>query len=237
MAVPHPPEVIADFHYRGRDIRFLVQEGGDLIQGHHHGCGRFYELEELALIERRLTPGGVYLDIGANVGNHVVFVASYCGQKALIAVEPNPPAWLVLERNVQLNKLQVEVLRTGLSDATGAAVMTNPPGNLGAARVWPNAKGDVTLVTGDSLFEDRAVDFIKIDVEAHELKVLRGLARTIAANRPEMFIEVDNENRDGFDAWLSATGYLVLETFRRYPANENFLVAPCEGRPGALPAD
>ena len=67
---------------------------------------------------------------------------------------------------------------------------------------------------------------MKIDVEGMELAVLEGLKETIATQRPKIFIEIDDKNVEAFAAWRRAAGYRVLERFRRYQWNENFLITP-----------
>lgn len=209
-------------------VRFFAADADDIIQG-CHVRGEFYEREELALIERHFPAGGVYLDIGANVGNHLIYVAKFCAPEALIAIEPNVTALKFLEINLALNRIDATVVSLGLSDRSGRAEARWPTHNLGGARMFPEPAGTVRMVAGDDLFRDRKIDFMKIDVEAQELAVLRGLAKTIAANRPPIFVEVDDANRAAMDAWIAENSYSVAETYRRYVNNENLLLLPAIG--------
>jgi len=59
--------VLARIH--GRDLRFVSDRRRDPIQRAHR-AGTFYEAEELEVIRRAVPPGAVFVDIGANVGNH-----------------------------------------------------------------------------------------------------------------------------------------------------------------------
>ena len=86
--------------------------------------------------------------------------------------------------------------------------------------------GDLRTVPGDSLLADRRVDFIKIDVEGMELDVLRGLAQTIAASRPVIFVECANLNIDPVIDMLGAWGYSKMAEWRRYEQNINLLFQP-----------
>ena len=74
----------------------------------------------------------------------------------------------------------------------------------------------------------RRVDFIKMDVEGMEMRVLDGLTKTVAKWRPLIFIEVENGNVDAFREWLRSTDYVTARTYRRYQANENYMVVPVE---------
>lgn len=84
------------------------------------------------------------------------------------------------------------------------------------------------LVRGDDLLQRRRVDFIKMDVEGMEIRVLHGLAETIARWRPVMFIEVDQGNTNDFEDWVLRNDYVAVRRFRRYPENENYMILPVE---------
>lgn len=221
------PGVMVEFRYGGKGVRFFVRNVADIVQS-AHANGAFYEQEYLQVLARYLKPDGVFLDVGSNVGNHAVFVAKFGGQREVIVIEPNPEAIGLLRINLLLNGLKLDAshLGVGLSDREQNATAQVPANNLGGARMAPSADGSIRLVTGDSLFAGRAVDFIKIDVEGQELAVLAGLAQTIAANRPTMFIEVGEETREAFFAWVEQHGYEVAWAFPRYRLTQNVIVRP-----------
>ena len=223
------PGLFCEFVHRGQGVRFFVRNVADSIQN-VHTMGSFYEVPELRIIERYVKPNGCFLDVGANVGNHAIYVAKFCAQREIIVIEPTPQAIFLLRLNLLLNQLNLDTshLGVGLSDREQMAEAVIPLHNLGGTRLDPTDGGSLKLVTGDSLFEGRQIDFIKIDVEGGELQVLAGLERTIAACRPSMFIEVDDDNQEAFAAWLDEHRYRVIQRFRRYKVNENYMVAPEE---------
>lgn len=213
----------------GEPIFFTVGNPFDAIQRCHME-GRFYEQEELAIIARHFPIGGTFLDVGANVANHTVYVAKFLHASRIVCIEPNPPAIALLESNVWLNGLAKVVdgsfLGVGLSDQRKENVGFRYSGrNLGGARAV-EGEGSIRLERADTLLAGQRFDFIKIDVEGMELAVLSGMSAMLATHRPKMFIEVDNGNAQGFAAWLEGSGYRVVEQFRRYSANINYLVAP-----------
>lgn len=218
----------------GRPIRFFVADRDDVIQGGSHAQGVFYEQEELDIIASHFPPGGVFVDIGANVGNHTLFVGKYLRPRQVIVIEANPPAIEVLQVNIELNGLQSLVdashLGVGLADAAGNATTETPRGNLGATRLLPcdGGVGSIPLVRGDTILRDRRVDFLKIDVEAMELRVLAGLEETLARWRPAIFIEVDDLNVEPFRDWMRSRDYVSACRYRRYPVNENYMLLPIE---------
>ena len=71
-----PKAEIARFSHEGKDVLFTVTSEKDLIQTHHR-LGHFYEPEELEIISNHFVKGTVFLDIGANVGNHSIYTALF----------------------------------------------------------------------------------------------------------------------------------------------------------------
>jgi hypothetical protein len=102
-----------------------------------------------------------------------------------------------------------------------------PGNNLGGTTLQiTDGEEGLPLVRGDDMLMQRQVDFIKMDVEGMEMLALAGLAETIARWRPPMFIEVENRNAKAFREWLEAHRYVTVDTYRRYPSNENYMVVP-----------
>jgi FkbM family methyltransferase len=212
----------------GQKIIFNYTNPKDVVQKHHHQ-GRFYEEEELAIIKRNFVPGTDFLDIGANIGNHSLFVGKYLNPRSITLIEPNPVAIRMLVLNLALNQLtnicDFRYLGLGLSDQKSEKASINFSNkNLGGAQLKDDDAGDLQIEKGDNLFHNRHFSFVKIDVEGFELKVLRGLKTSIDTYRPKIFIEVDNVNRDGFFSWVQENDYEIVEQYKRYKNNENFLL-------------
>ncbi len=222
---------IVSAQIKGCEIRFFVQNTNDVIQS-HHARGEFYEPQELGIIAHYFPPNGVFCDIGANVGNHTLYVCKYLKPASAIVFEPNPPAILLLHANLFLNDLLSMVdttyLGAGLAEAPGKAVALIPPDNLGGTQMITGGKtGEINLIRGDDILR-RRVDFIKMDVEGMELRALAGLSETISRYRPRLFIEVDQGNEWGFKSWMARHDYICVQRFRRYPHNENYMLMPRE---------
>lgn len=223
-----PKAEIARFSHEGKDVLFTVTSEKDLIQTHHR-LGHFYEPEELEIISNHFVKGTVFLDIGANVGNHSIYTALFLRPAEIIPIEPNPVAFEVLESNIRLNGLEdmfdLSYLGYGVSDApTSGASIHFRNRNIGGGKIVPEG-GDIELVTGDMVCKDRHIGFIKIDVEGMEMDVLRGLGETLKRSQPKMFIEVDDVNEEAFQAWLQENEFEVLDTFKRYKTNNNYLIS------------
>jgi FkbM family methyltransferase len=185
-----------DFHRNPR----LIAVVGDYIGDQIRARGR-YEDDFLRLLESEILPAcrpGTALDIGANIGNHTLFLARHFAN--VIAFEPNPATRHLLEFNLALNSVENVIVRPiGLSDRSGSGSLYVDAGNLGASRiVAPRDKSAtgtegqivISLAVGDEEIEpDCDIAFIKLDVEGHEHEALRGLRQTIDRCKPIIMLE------------------------------------------------
>jgi FkbM family methyltransferase len=159
----------------------------------------------------------------------------------VIVIEPNPATFEILKANIALNRLDSRVdasyLGIGLSNRSARAVAMTPAGNLGGTRLHlSEEQSALRVVPGDALLFGRHIDFLKIDVEGMEIAVLEGLKRTIAAQRPRIFIEVDNSNVGKFFEWVAINNYYiaasnsgrnaVVSLTTSTPGYENFMLIP-----------
>ena len=211
-----------------RDVTFCVNMENDPIQRHHRK-GTFYELKELRALGAIFPKGGLFVDIGANVGNHSVFAAQHLGAAKVIPFEPNPLAYDLLIQNVLVNALRdvvdLSLLGVGLSDRqSGGFAMEQRSRNLGGARMLAG-QGELEVYRADDLLPDALPDMIKIDVEAMEMQVLAGLSGILERCRPVLLVEVDLENDEAFADWMAAAGYEVVRTYQRYKSNRNHIIA------------
>lgn len=210
-------------------VRFFVGNDNDFIQ-QHHLMGNFYGEPELTLIGKHFS-GGTFIDVGANVGNHSLYALRFLNAQKVIAFEPNPPAFKILQYNVLLNGLRdrADLRPVGLSNQAGtASIAHSPDRNLGGTRLEAAADGRLTLMRGDDALAGEQVSFIKIDVESLEMQVLEGLRETIRLNRPPMYIEVDPTNEVAFRTFIADCDYEISDSIGN-DENTNFLVVPTSG--------
>lgn len=210
-----------------KKIQFFVANKSDMIQTYHYH-GKFYEEEELDIIRRFFYPGGILVDIGANVGNHAIYVSKFLDPRSVIVFEPNPSAISILRLNLNINGcLNVDTRFLGVAlGATSARLRLeeHDPNNLGSARLVPDEWGHVPAIAGDVVLEKEAPSFIKIDIEGMELEVLHGLRGTVQQWRPNIFIEIQAVNLSAFYAWCEAMHYKVVEQYQRYDDILNFMI-------------
>jgi FkbM family methyltransferase len=157
-----------------------------------------YEPENLHLLLALLAklPNATVLDIGANIGNHSLAFATQAS--CVHAFEPVPHILQLLQQNVQQNQLtHVHVHPVALSNSSGTAtIYMNQSGNMGASSFDQREASTVPVTvskhTGDDFIAQHGIgkiDLIKIDVEAHEVYVLRGLRQTLQRDRPWLTLE------------------------------------------------
>lgn len=169
----------------------------------------FYELDLLEHLDATAKRGGVYVDVGANIGNHAIYFARYLADH-VIAVEANADVVAVLERNLGLNTTgnwTVIACGAGASDGRGRVVLDEGHQcNVGAARldltVAPG-DGDIAVRRLDSILGElrgqlagQRVSFVKIDVEGMELAVLLGARQLLNADHPELSVELADRRDD-----------------------------------------
>jgi FkbM family methyltransferase len=179
--------------------------------------GRPYEAAVLDLC-RALVEDGLFVDAGAHIGNHTIFMATAGAQ--VIAFEPNPTTRGFLQRNVQANGLseQVQIIAKGLwSESSVASIVDGEPGNSGLATIRPGS-GEIGLVSLDDL--DLDPDLLKIDVEGMEMDVLRGAPRTLSRSRPSIIVEA-NDGPIAVEQFLRPFGYRRLGS--SFAASPTFL--------------
>lgn len=204
------PVRITHCRINDRPVSFATDMERDPVQRNHR-AGRFYETRELAVIARRIPRDATVIDIGANAGNHALFLALFAGARRIIPVEPNPLAYRLLIQNVLLNgvadRFDLTRLGIGVSDRDGEGFgMEIRDRNLGAARML-EGEGGIAVHRADTLFADETPDFVKIDVEGMEMEVLSGAEGLISRTRPMLFVEVAAANTGAFDDWAARMGY------------------------------
>ena len=164
----------------------------------------------LGLLNRLVHPGDVVVDVGAHRGVYTDRLARLVGPGGHVyAFEPNPDSWRILEA-VKGGLQHITLQAIGLSDHAGAATLYRPrpkgvrvdamsslstPGDRSALAYDPVA---VQLDSLDAVLagERRRIALIKVDVEGHELAVLRGGELLIRASQPSILIEIEQRHQE-----------------------------------------
>lgn len=190
--------------------------------------------QDVRLAASLCDPNRVSLDIGADVGEFTI--AMLASSRSVIAFEPRPAQARDLASMFNAVGAAVRVEAVALSDKPGVAAMRvvdSEPGRstIDTDNVLSDVDGsrmhniDVPVKRLDDLHLDD-VGMIKIDVEGHELAVLRGAADTLTRNRPALMVEAEERHHPNavgeitdLLTRLGYTGYFVIgET--RLPVDE-----------------
>lgn len=168
---------------------------------------------------------GVVVDIGGNVGTTTLAFAQCVPRGRVHVFEPSPSMLPWLRRNLELSRLQnVTVHPFGLADAPSRGrLQVAVAGNPGSAFVAADDGKDDAVVLApaievrrldDALADLSRLDFVKIDVEGLELRVLRGAEGLLKRHRPAVLFEVNEQalRRGGTSGkevcdWLLARNY------------------------------
>jgi FkbM family methyltransferase len=172
-----------DVQYQGAAFRFYHQasatERGALFNPD-------YNVEELDFLRAQTPAGGVFVDVGANVGTYALALARHVGAGGkVIAIEPHPVTHARLAFNRAASGFtQVSLVAAAAGPADGELLIETDGDNLGASHVVTGEHaGNAIKVPSLRLQRILAgaavdrVDALKIDVEGFEDRVLTGFFR------------------------------------------------------------
>jgi FkbM family methyltransferase len=137
------------------------------------------DLPEMLVWRHVLRNGGLFVDVGANVGTYTLWAAELGAE--VIALEPAPDTFALLRENIALNGYPVTAVQVAAGERCGTARFT--AGLDAGNSLDPDGPVPADLVTIDSLIGERHVTGMKIDVEGFEIDVLRGCHRALTAHR------------------------------------------------------
>jgi FkbM family methyltransferase len=159
------------------------------------------------------------VDCGANIGFTVLFFKARHPHARILAFEPNPTAFALLEKNVEGNGLtDVQLVNQGVAADEGTMHVfddADEPGSM-IARVLhePSGRGPAVEMTRLSSWLDEPVDLLKLDIEDAEFEVLEELR---AADKlrlvRQMIIEYHHHRTAGDDRFASSLSRLESDGY------------------------
>jgi FkbM family methyltransferase len=167
------------------------------------------------------------IEVGANIGNHLLFYTTQMQVEQVSCFEPNTFIREILEKNIELNFLEntVKVFPVALgATQSGGLQTTTDIKNSGMNKVIVAPEGaekHVDILPLDYYHFDK-IDFIKIDVEGHELEVLKGAEKTILNNKPVVMVEIFGNHISAAMQYFSSLGYVHKITIEEH----NFIFEP-----------
>ncbi len=212
----------ADRSFKARTVFDMCVSGNtlDQIQRRIYYFGA-WEPNLTRFLQRRLSHGDIFVDVGANIGYFSLLAAKLVGPSGkVIAVEASPFIFEKLKGNIEQNGVKnVLALNLAVSDSSGVAkVYAAPQGNIGETTILeskgyeleseiPCARLDEVLSSEDL----RRIKVIKIDVEGAEWAVVAGMPQVLASSPDslEFVIEINPKHL----ATLGRSARDILQTF------------------------
>ena len=147
-----------------------------------------YEKAETKFFQTACHSGMTFLDVGANIGYYTALAARAVGPNGkAIALEPDPESFKYLEQTIAANAVgNVQAFPIAASDVPATLPLYISHDNRGDNRLyhpgadWPEIEVEARPI--DALLAENDIetlDFIKIDVQGYEPKVIAGLRDTI----------------------------------------------------------
>ena len=197
----------------GRHPQFAVFSS-DLI-GQGINLYGYWEHEELTALfqwlEAQNISGGAMLDVGANIGNHGVFLSRFFD--TVHAIEPNPKTFALLSINAQLVP-NMQCHPIAASDDNGKARFRLEKVNVGYSRIVDDPSRQNSIEVDRWKLDDyfSALDdvrLVKLDVEGHEVRAIRGMRKILERFSPVVVFE---QHFDGFENGKSKIIELLRES-------------------------
>lgn len=178
---------------------------------------------------------GAAVDVGANRGVYTYALAGLYDR--VVAFEANPELLGLLRA---YNHERIEIIPKGLSSTTGQVVLHTPVFRGKRLTGWATLNPEiypqveqfeqqsVEVTTLDS-FELRDVGFIKIDVEGHELAVLKGSEETLRRCRPTVLVEIKQQHLAAIHGFMDGLGYEIKrlnQIVEAEPSGNNCIFLP-----------
>ena len=172
---------------------------------------------------------GCFFDVGANVGLYSWEVNKICPYRKILAFEPDPENIKLLQKTLSAaNLLNLEIYKCALSNEVRKVLffqdsLTSATGCIaGKGMPWVeqylNSSANEIRVKTNTLdsvvLDNKTPSLIKIDVEGHEVEVLKGGTNTLTNVKPLLIIESFPPNQGTVLTFLDEIGYKLLDADR-----------------------
>lgn len=162
-----------------------------------------YEDQQILFLYNNLKKSNIthFIDVGANMGIYSLLIANKFDNIQICSFEPHPGVFKRLKKNIEQNNFNknIQAINQGLSDIKSLMFIEGPKNfginQSGGAALQSKGSNMVNVSTGDSeinLVEKNIA--IKIDVEGHEIKTLKGFKNIFDLNNVFLQIEIFDEN-------------------------------------------
>ena len=151
---------------------------------------------ERELIKKKVKEGDIVIDVGANIGVHTIIMAKYVGNKGQVfAFEPSPTNLELLKKTMKLNNFKnVQIIDKAVSDKSGKGLFYFTNGIAGHSLTdlgYNKGTIETEITSLDHFFngKKKKIDFVKIDAERYDFKVLKGMTEILKNNKNKLLLE------------------------------------------------
>ncbi|MGB8276344.1 MAG: FkbM family methyltransferase [Methylovirgula sp.] len=151
---------------------------------------QYFDPAERQLLQSRMRPDFVFLDIGANIGGYSLFVAACAAQRArILAIEPQPEIFERLVYNIRQNPFAtIKAIDCAVADRDTEITLFIDPENRGetsmriinsdveGVKIQVPAKALASIVAEEGFAR---IDAMKLDVEGAEDLILEPYFREV----------------------------------------------------------
>lgn len=216
--------------FREHRLVMFLHKPGEYVSDWIRRTDTFFEVGWLDLLYQNqdfLSPQtSVALDIGANIGNHTIFLEKILNFQAVYAFEPIAKNFSLLTQNTSRS----QCIQSACSDKSGILTMKVEEDSMGNCHIVEkadlhklsipkNGLEQVTTMRLDDLNLTN-VSFMKVDVEGHESLVISGAMETILRCCPLLWIE--SESQSFITSLQEDIGYDTI----RFDGAINYLMLP-----------
>lgn len=176
-------------HLDGFDLFVMANDyvGGSILSS------REYESHVTAVVKRELGQHDVFLDLGANLGYFTFLASTIAASGKVISFEPNHQNLQLIYESMLANSTNnVTVFPYAVSDARALLKFFTVGSNGGIVTEhakWPHYFYVQAVVLDEVLKDEPRIDFVKMDIEAHEPFALKGMEKIVKKHRPRIVTE------------------------------------------------
>ena len=214
------------FEVKIENKKFKLQHYGFFIENEIFWKGLFKAWEKISMsIWVKLSKDSICIfDIGANTGIYGLVAKTQNPNAKVFAFEPVSRVYEKLKYNCMLNNYNINCQEYAVSDKDGIASIWDIPTNEHTLSVTVNKNTagtgnlveeikirTITLSTFIENYNISRIDLMKIDVESHEVELLKGMGKYLNRMRPTMLMEiVSEENAKKVEEILQGMEYLYF---------------------------
>ncbi len=216
---------------------------GDKMTGYLPEANTFYyygycEANLTSFLLRFLNEGMTFIDVGAHIGFYSMLTSHLVGSHGKVyAFEPTP--WTYRLLNANTSKLtNIQTFNQGASDSNSAVSFADYGPGYGAYNT-ANKEGTVLKFTPtmisvktvglDNFFKKHSIkpDFIKLDAEGFEHKILNGLKETLRTTRPLITLEMAGDEKWS-DNCVKSSDILLSNNYISYEMKDDGFIKICK---------